>query len=143
MMPAALLYGVKRLLGEGEQVDIDQTDKTRLRLILPLRMQLRGGRTSIAGATPSTARLDPVMIKALRAAHRMVETDDAGMPSLEAAPGTAYYRRLVRLAFLAPALQKAILTGTQAPDLTLARLMQGPTSLLWSSQLQVFPPTVE
>jgi len=142
LLPAALLYGVKRLLGEREQADTDPTDKTRMRLILPLRMQLRGGRTSIAGAIPSAARLDPVMVKALRAAHAMVETDNAGMPSLEAAPDTAHRRRLVRLAFLAPALQKAILAGTQPPDLTLARLIQDPTPLLWSSHLRIFPPTI-
>ena len=77
-------------------------------------MQLHGGRTVIVGAADAPARPDPVLIKALRAAHAMLGRD-AGEPMLEAIPASPYHRRLLRLAFLAPELQRAILAGRQPP----------------------------
>lgn len=88
-----------------------------------------------SGAVPA-AKPDPTLVKALRAVHAMVGRDAAGLPVLAAAPETPWRRRLVRLAFLAPALQRAILDGTQPPDLTLADLMNAPLALLWSEQAQ-------
>ena len=55
--------------------------------------------------------------------------DADGLPVLDAAPDTPYRRRLVRLAFLAPEIQRAIVEGRQAPALTLARLLKGPIAL--------------
>jgi hypothetical protein len=75
-----------------------------------------------------------VLIKALRAAHAMLDTDAAGLPTLDAAPASPYRRRLVRLAFLAPELQRAILAGQQPPGLTLESLMHAPMPMLWSEQ---------
>ena len=142
MMPLRLLHGITRRLDDGEHVEADPLDASRLRLTLPIRMQLRGGRTWIAAsADRAVTRPDRVLIKALRSAHAMVDLDASGMPVIKAAPDTAYHRRLVRLAFLAPDLQKAILAGRQPVDLTLARLMQKPAPLSWSSQMELFPMT--
>lgn len=79
-------------------------------------------------------RRDPVLIKALRTAHAMLEADAAGRPTLDAAPASPHLRRLVRLAFLAPDLQRAILAWRQPPGLTLERLMHAPMPMLWSEQ---------
>ncbi len=97
-------------------------------------MRLRGGRTWVVGSTRPASRSDPALIKALRAAHAMLTTDAAGVPTFDAAPATSYRRRLVRLAFLAPELQRAILAGRQPPGLTLESLMRAPMPMLWSEQ---------
>ncbi|MNE73928.1 hypothetical protein D3C80_1699670 [compost metagenome] len=55
-----------------------------------------------------------------------------------AAPVGAYDRKLVRLAFLAPDLQRAILEGRQAPGLTLSRLLDEPISPDWNCQRRMF-----
>ena len=110
----------------------------QLLLILPVRMRRRGGRSWILGSTSPGSQRDPVLIKALRAAHAMLGADHAGLPVLEAAPSSSYPRRLVRLAFLAPDLQRAILAGRQPPGLTLAQLMRTPIPSLWSEQATWF-----
>jgi hypothetical protein len=43
-------------------------------------------------------------------------------------------RRMLRLAFLAPDLQHAILEGLQPREITLARLIDSDIPLLWSEQ---------
>jgi hypothetical protein len=75
-----------------------------------------------------------VLIKALRAAHTLVRHDAQGFPFLDAVPASPYERRLLRLAFLAPDLQKAILAGRQPPGLTLSQLMTNPIPLSWHAQ---------
>ena len=104
-------------------------------------MQFFGGRTRIIGGAEPTARPDPVLVKALRAAHAMLGRDVSGWPILEVAPASTYHRRLVRLAFLAPDLQRAILSGRQPPGLTLGALMDAPMPLLWTDQASAFGAT--
>lgn len=101
-------------------------------------MRLRGGRTWILASTGSSSHRDPVLIKALRTAHAMLKTDRAGLPVLDTAPTSPYLRRLVRLAFLAPELQCAILAGQQPEKLTLERLMHIPMQICWSDQVEMF-----
>ncbi len=81
-----------------------------------------------------------MLIRALRAAHAMLEHDAAGEPVIEAIPASPYHRRLLRLAFLAPDLQRAILAGRQPPGLTLKHLLEQRPPLLWSEQKRVFHP---
>lgn len=134
LMPIALLAPMRARLEAGETAAPDAAEPELLRLELPIRMRLRGGRTWIVGGARPTFRRDPVLIRALRAAHAMLGTDATGLPTLDAAPTTSYRRRLVRLAFLAPDLQRAILAGKQPPGLTLECLMQSPMPILWSDQ---------
>ena len=82
---------------------------------------------------------DPVLVRALRSAHAMLHYDDDGLPALTAAPDTPHRRRLVRLAFLAPEIQRAIVEGRQSAGLTLSRLLKGPMPLDWSQQAARFP----
>ena len=103
-------------------------------------MQLHGGRTWIVTTGEAPARPDPVLIRALRTAHALVGHDAGGEPMLEAIPASPYHRRLLRLAFLAPELQRAILVGRQPPGLTLKHLLEQRLPLLWSEQLQRFDP---
>ena len=134
LMPVELMPRLQDRLLAGEQLARDAADPSRLRLTLPLRLQFHGGRTRITGGTDAAAPPDPVLVRALRAAHAMLDRDAAGAPLLALAPASTYHRRLVRLAFLAPDLQRAILTGRQPPGMTLASLMDAPLPLLWSAQ---------
>jgi DNA invertase Pin-like site-specific DNA recombinase len=134
LMPVTLLASMRSRLERDETVEPDAAEPALLRLTIPIRMRLRGGRRWIIGGAKPAARRDPVLIKALRAAHAMLGTDAAGLPTLDAAPASPYRRRLVRLAFLAPDLQRAILAGQQPPGLTLESLMHAPMPLLWSEQ---------
>ena len=138
LLPVTLLATLRTRLEPGEIAQPDAADTALLRLILPVRMRLRGGRSWILGSSSPGSQRDPVLIKALRAAHAMLGADHAGLPVLEAAPSSSYPRRLVRLAFLAPDLQRAILAGQQPPGLTLAQLMRTPMPSLWSEQATWF-----
>ncbi len=134
LMPVGLLAAMRARLQQGETMAPDAADPAQLRLVLPIRMRLRGGRSWIVGGARIAARRDPVLIKALRNAHAHLQNDAAGLPILDAAPATPYRRRLVQLAFLAPDLQRAILAGEQPPGLTLEHLMRRPMPILWSEQ---------
>ena len=137
LMPVHLLAAMRTRLADGDHLEPDRGDASLLRLTLPLRMRLHGGRTWLLGGAEPAARPDPVLIRALRAAHALVGRDPAGNPVLEAIPASPYHRRLVRLAFLAPDLQRAILSGRQPTGLTLAHLMEGRLPLLWTEQARV------
>ena len=129
---------VQSRLKAGEHVELDRVDPKLLRLVLPIRAALRGGRASIVGVGETKQQPDPVLIKALRTAHAMVARDASGLPVLDAAPASPYRRRLVRLAFLAPDLQRAILAGRQPAGLTLGRLMEQTLPLVWAEQTRSF-----
>lgn len=134
ILPVRHLPVVRSRLIDGEHADADLGDHSQLRLIVPIRMRLRGGRTWIVGEQMPGARPDKFLVNALRAAHAMVGRDPQGLPVIEAIPLSPYSRSVLRLAFLAPELQKAILAGRQQSGLTLARLMAKPIPLLWSEQ---------
>ena len=140
LLPAALAQGLRNRLHDGEMLAVDRDDPSQLRLVLPLRMRLHGGRTWIISGGEAPARPDPVLIRALRAAHAMFGHDAGGEPMLEAIPASPYHRRLLRLAFLAPDLQQAILAGRQPPGLTLKHLLEQRLPLLWSEQFRLFDP---
>jgi DNA invertase Pin-like site-specific DNA recombinase len=134
LCPVALLASMRTRLEPSDSVEPDAAEPTLLRLTIPVRMRLRGGRSWIIAAMNPASRPDLVLIKALRTAHAMLRTDAAGLPMLDASPESPYCRHLVRLAFLAPDLQRAILAGRQPPGLTLESLMHAPMPLLWSGQ---------
>ena len=136
LMPVKYLAAARSRLLDGERVACDTADPSRLRLSVPLGIHRRGVRTWIRGDAQPAAGPDPGLIEALRAAHALVPRDAAGLPLLDAAPAAPRHRRLVRLAFLAPALQDAILAGRQPPGLTLAALMAGDIPPSWQEQLR-------
>ena len=50
LLPAGLPEGLHRRLLDGEKLAPGRQDLSQLRLVLPIRMQLHGGRTMIVGA---------------------------------------------------------------------------------------------
>ncbi len=138
LMPIRHLDTIRRRLTKEERADPDYADPGRLRLTLPICVRTRGGPTSVVCGRDSALRPDPTLIKALRTAHAMVEADPSGMPIMRSAPDSLWRRRLVRLAFLAPNLQQAILSGRQPLGLTLARLMEAEIPGSWAEQARRF-----
>ena len=114
--------------------EIADPDGEQLRITVPVIMPRRGGRTAIEKSSAHHAnRFDPTLIKALRTAHRLITRDRFGHPTTDR-PLTKYQRRLVRLAFLAPDLQAAILGGRQPADMSLEQLIKGRIDPDWSVQ---------
>lgn len=97
----AAIDAVRARLLDGEEVRPVPADPAQLQLFAPIRMRLRGGRTSISGGADATRRPNPTLVNALRTAHAMLAIDTSGMPTLDAAPASPWRRRLLRLAFLA------------------------------------------
>lgn len=121
----------------GEKAAVDPADSGQLRLKLPLRLSTHRGRTEVLAATRAR-KADPVLVAALRSAHQMLTRDTHGRPTLAAAPDTSHRRRLIRLAFLAPDLQRVILAGEQPERLALARFLHSDLPLSWAAQRRMF-----
>ncbi|MCA0273121.1 MAG: recombinase family protein [Proteobacteria bacterium] len=138
VLPIALLRRLEARLASGEDAAIDPADPAQLRLKLPLRLSTHRGRTEVLAATPRVRKADPVLVAALRSAHQMLTRDTHGRPTLDAAPDTSHRRRLIRLALLAPDLQRAILAGEQPDRLTLARFLDSELPLSWAAQRRMF-----
>ena len=137
LLPIDAIVTIRERLEPHERVEPDPVDTGLARLHLPL-VRRRGQTWILEGQSPGN-KPDPVLVRALRDANAMLHYDAAGLPVLDAAPDTPYRRRLVRLAFLALDIQRAIVEGRQSPALTLARLLEGPIALDWSQQAVRFP----
>ena len=136
LLPIDRFVTMRERLEPHERVEPDPADARLARLHLPLVR--RRGQTWVLKGQSSGHMPDPVLVRALRSAHAMLHYDDAGLPALTAAPDTPHRRRLVRLAFLAPEIQRAIVEGRQSAGLTLSRLLKGPIPLDWSQQAAQF-----
>jgi len=121
-------------LAEGERV-LHQA-KSHCTIHLPVALPLRGGRRLVVAGGLRTARSDPALIGALRKAHAMVERE-RGMPIVQSAPVSPYDRKILRLAFLAPDIQRDILAGLQPPGLNLERLRKMDIPLAWQKQREM------
>ena len=140
--PDLALEDLQARLLAGERAVRDQ-DPGLIRIVLPARMQLRGGRTFLeldgAGQAPRP-RISAGLIQALKAAHAELITLDASPLTSAAelrrarAPGGAHRRQLSKLAFLAPDLQRAILEGRQPKALTLRVMLRADLPLSWDDQ---------
>jgi hypothetical protein len=137
-LPIACLADIRAKLRSDESADSDPADSKLCRLVLPLKFTCRGGSTEVIGESAKQLRADPFLVKALRTAHTMLGSDRHGGPILDAAPETPHRRKLLRLAFLAPNIQAAILAGAQPSGMTLARLLECEVPLNWEEQRQLF-----
>jgi len=108
---------------------------------VPFRISQRGGRKEIVPppGAPVQRRTDNTLVKALARAfrwRRMLESGEyATIGDLAHKEGIApsYLTRVLRLTLLAPDIVEAILDGTQGPEITLARLMDG-VPVEWGEQ---------
>ncbi len=138
--PDLVLAGVRRRIASDETVVLDRGDAS-IRIVLPYRLQLRGGRVSVRGAEQEgPRRINRAVVKALRRAHEdllalkaspLMAHDDL----VEAAtPETAHDRQIARLALMSPALQRRIMEGDHPSGLALRQLLKCPMPLAWADQ---------
>lgn len=107
-------------------------------IIIPFHLSKQSRRGTIVPGDSERPRRDTVLIRALKQAHAQLERDVAGQLTLDSAPDMIRARRILRLALLAPDLQRAILEGRQPRKVTLARLIDSDIPLLWSEQRRLF-----
>jgi hypothetical protein len=110
-------------------------------LHVPFRVVKRGGRKEmqLPGGAAQPRRTDSTLVKALARAFRwkrMLESGEfatiAELAERVGIPST-YVVRVLRLTLVAPEMIKAILNGTQGPEVTLARVLE-PFSVEWEEQ---------
>ena len=133
--------------GPTWRITAEVSNPTHLRVTIPVRMKLRGGRTWItdeAGEPLARGPADQALVAALKQAHvllrlaqaNIVARSDAAAPSHHFA--STYQRRLAQLALLAPDLQLAILEGQQPLGMTLQSLIQLGIPSAWADQRRLF-----
>jgi len=117
----------ERLLGK---------DRTTVQIAIPIALGSDRRANAMPGAVHAEG-LDQTLINALRRAHRMLGRDPSG-PLLEAAPVSIYERKLLRLALLAPDIQRDILAGRQPRGFNLEAFVNTAVPLTWSDQRKAF-----
>ncbi len=121
-------------LADGEAV---VPTRSGCRLSVPLLLPLRGGKASIMSGSRNRLVPDPVLVGALRKAHRLLSRDTNGLPTVHAAPKSPYERSLLRLGLLAPDIQQAILSGQHPRNLNLETLLRLELPLDWPEQRRI------
>ena len=141
--PELALDGLRARLREGERLLEEPGAEWRLRWVIPLTMRFRGGRTWLLDGAGRNASLhsppNRILSKALVEAHghlRRAGLAADGPMALDAqAPTNPHHRKLIRLALLAPDLQRRILIGEAPGGFTLKDLLKaGPPPVVWSEQ---------
>lgn len=141
--PELVLAAVRNSLVEGEQAVAERGQQNAIRLVLPQRLQLRGGRTSIRGgsADERPRRINPGLVNALKRAHAdLLELKASPFSSREdlqsaVAPATQHDRQVCRLALMSPDIQRQILVGDQPAGMTLRNILKTPMPLAWADQM--------
>lgn len=115
-----------------------------VRFACPFSLQRRGVETRIIAGEVLPAP-DAVLQRSLAEAHQWARALRAGISLTEIARKTGrsepYIRTRIPLAFLAPALQVAILDGRQPADLSLAKLVRDGIPMDWADQARLFGTT--
>ena len=134
ILPAKLRSSIEAQLSPGETATPDHDDPAKLRLMLPFRVSSQRGKTELIAGNKCGPCPNPALIRALRQAHALLGRDATGAFTITTAPTSTYQRRLICLAFLAPDIQDAILSGRQPAGLALGDLMDRNLRPLWSDQ---------
>jgi len=112
-----------------------------LQIEAPFELRRRGveGKILVGDREPEP---DQTLLRALARAHAWTVNLRNGKPLSEIAAATghseSYIRTRAQLAFLSPAIQKAIFEGCQPPGLTLERIVRKPVPLDWDRQARLY-----
>lgn len=105
---------------------------------IPMTMRKRGVEQKLIIGHIPTVQLDQPLIKGLIKAHQWLEMLKSGQTYCTIAKAEniteSYIRSRISLAFLAPHIQKAIMTGTQPAHLSLEKLIRSKIPLNWKDQ---------
>ena len=112
-------------LAPGERMVMEDAGAA-LRIALPRRMKLRGGRSwaSYGAVKPEEGRVDPALVELLQRVQQARPTWEAGD-----AMHRSYLRRLLSLS---PTMQRQILKGELAKEISPAELLASDPPLRWS-----------
>ena len=131
VLPGTLRRAVQEHLGKHETL---HREGGNCIIRVPVTLPLRGGRSAVISGEPDLGSPDASLIAALRRAHAMLSRDCQGRPIIAAAPASAYERKILRLAFLDPALQNDILAGRQPRGYRLETFLRSAVPLAWEAQ---------
>lgn len=134
---------VREQLSPGEEARPEPPNLNLIRITLPIRLVVRGGRKwpvqPAKNPQPIIGRPDPRLVRDLRTGHQIlrqcsIELDgfDRTLLRKTSSPKCGRDRRMARLAFLAPDIQRAILAG--AP----VSYPSDPIPLSWAEQRRLF-----
>ena len=146
--PDLALEDLQARLGAGERAVREPDDPGAIRIVIPARMQFRGGRTFLERSgtdAPSRPRINPGLVAALKSAHMELRGLNASpltpLADLRSGrtPEGQHRRQVSRLAFLAPDLQRAILEGRQPPGFKLRAILKAELPLCWEDQRAWLP----
>lgn len=143
----AAMESLRARLKPGEQALIDPSHAGLIRVVLPIRLVVRGGRAwgvrPDGHLGPNVGAPDRRAVKLLRSGHTVLRTCGIDPESLNpsawrqaAAPQTGRDRWLAQLAFLAPDIQQAILRGNAVKSWNDPEWRQVPLS--WRAQRAMF-----
>jgi len=128
-------------LAEALEIQPNEMDRAVRTIEAPFELRRRGveGKIVIGDRAPHS---DPTLLRSLALAHTWVAELRGGKPLSEIAAAAghtvSYIRSRSKLAFLSPAIQRAILEGVQPTDLTLERIVRKPMPLDWDTQARVY-----
>ncbi|HEY1615111.1 MAG TPA: recombinase family protein [Rhizomicrobium sp.] len=128
--------------GALEAGEVVREDGARLELTLPVRAKFHGGAARMTNPSCDTtpATHDAALLKALARAHRwrqmLLTGEVTSIDEIARRFGLdrGHAGKTLNLAFLHPALQRAIASGAQPPTLTLTRLLDVQLPLSWTAQ---------
>lgn len=123
---------IRRLIRDGECIHQKQD---AVWVHIPRRLKFRGGRAWLSGEAPKRKRTSQPLIKAIKRAHELLDAHADRV--LQQAPPTVHERGLIRLAWLSPDLQQAMLEGRQKAGLCLEDLRFAPIPLCWDDQRRI------
>ncbi len=133
--PAKFADHIAQHLRDREQMI--HTSAKICRIKIPVSLPLRGGQRLVIAEGKPDVHPDPILIAALRRAHSLLRRDRKGMPMIEVSPSIAYNRNILRLAFLAPDIQRDIMEGRQPQALNLQQLIKMHIPLGWKEQREM------
>jgi len=130
-----------KVLGDALDLQPDVIEPSVLTIDAPFALRRRGveGKIVVGDREPNP---DRTLLRALAQAHAWVADLRKGKPLGDIAASTghseSYIRTRAQLAYLAPAIQGAILDGRQPADLTLERIIRKPVPLDWDIQAKLY-----
>jgi hypothetical protein len=140
--------GPDALILRLEPTDEVVTAGDAIRITTKVRLVRRGGKTVAVNTQGGPAIDKPVLDKTLASAlikaeawrRRLTTGQVATVEELAQEEGVkaSYIARVIRAAFLAPDLKRAVLSGQQSPGLTLQAIMTKGVSLDWDDQRALF-----
>ena len=119
----------------------EEIDPFALQVQAPFALRRRGVEGKIV-AGDREPEPDRTKQRALAGAHTWTADLRRGKSlngiSAKTSHSESYIPTRAQLAFLSPAIQKAILVGSQPPELTLEKIIRKPTPLDWEMQARIY-----